>query len=108
MGDGTYDDALKTLTEKFLRDGVIGTPEECAERIAFHRETIDPSEIVGIGQVGTMPVASAERSIRLLAEKVLPRFDDVRVRAENDPWTGRGRSEEPRAAAAARRQKEPV
>jgi alkanesulfonate monooxygenase SsuD/methylene tetrahydromethanopterin reductase-like flavin-dependent oxidoreductase (luciferase family) len=108
MGDGTYDDALKTLTEKFLRDGVIGTPEECAERIAYHRETIDPSEIVGIAQVGTMPVEAAERSLRLLADKVLPRFDDVRVRAENDPWTGRGRADARRAVAAAGREKEPV
>ena len=25
--------------------------------------------------------------MRLFAEKVMPRFDDIRVRAENDPWT---------------------
>jgi hypothetical protein len=28
--------------------------------------------------------------MRLYAERVVPRFDDIRVRAENDPWTGRG------------------
>ena len=108
MGDGTYDDALKTLTEKFLRDGVIGTPEECAERVAFHRETVNPSEIVAIAQVGTMPLEAAERSMRLYAEQVLPRFDDVRVRAENDPWTGRGHAEAPRAASPRGLEKEPV
>jgi hypothetical protein len=90
FGSGTYENALSTLTTKFLRDGIIGTPEECAERVAAHRETIDPSELVTLCGVGTMPKDLAERSMRLYAEKVVPRFDDIRMRAENDPWTGRG------------------
>jgi alkanesulfonate monooxygenase SsuD/methylene tetrahydromethanopterin reductase-like flavin-dependent oxidoreductase (luciferase family) len=90
FGSGTYDSAVQTLTTKFLRDGIIGTPDECAERIAEHRQTIDPSELVVLNGVGTMPVDVAERSMRLYAEQVVPRFDDIRVRAENDPWTGRG------------------
>ena len=94
FGSGTYDDALETLTTKFLRDGIIGTPEECAERVAAHRETINPSELVVLNGGGDDAQGKAERSMRLYAEKVVPRFDDIRVRAENDPWTGRG---EPRA-----------
>ncbi len=94
FGSGTYDDALETLTTKFLRDGIIGTPEECAEKIAAHRELVNPSELVVLTGVGTMPNDKTERSMRLYAETVVPRFDDIRVRAENDPWTGRG---EPRA-----------
>jgi alkanesulfonate monooxygenase SsuD/methylene tetrahydromethanopterin reductase-like flavin-dependent oxidoreductase (luciferase family) len=90
FGSGGYDDALETLTTKFLRDGIIGTPEECAERVAAHRETINPSELVTLAGVGTMPKDKAEKAMRLYAEKVVPRFDDIRVRAENDPWTGRG------------------
>jgi alkanesulfonate monooxygenase SsuD/methylene tetrahydromethanopterin reductase-like flavin-dependent oxidoreductase (luciferase family) len=95
FGSGTYEDALEGLTTKFLRDGIIGTPEECAEKIAAHRETIDPSELVTLTAVGTMPKGKAEQSMRLYAEKVVPRFDDIRVRAENDPWTGRGEAQEP-------------
>jgi alkanesulfonate monooxygenase SsuD/methylene tetrahydromethanopterin reductase-like flavin-dependent oxidoreductase (luciferase family) len=90
FGSGSYENAVETLTTKFLRDGIIGTPEECAERVAAHRETINPSELVVLNAVGTMPREVGERSMRLYAEKVVPRFDDIRVRAENDPWTGRG------------------
>lgn len=103
FGSGTYEDALSTLTTKFLRDGVIGTPEECAERIAAHRETINPSELVVLSGVGTMPKETAERSMRLYAEKVVPRFDDIRVRAENDPWTGRGEGDSTNGAVTRRR-----
>jgi alkanesulfonate monooxygenase SsuD/methylene tetrahydromethanopterin reductase-like flavin-dependent oxidoreductase (luciferase family) len=90
FGSGTYEDALETLTTKFLRDGIIGTPEECAERVAEHRGTINPSELVVLNGVGTMPVDVAEKSMRLYCEKVVPRFDDIRVRAEDDAFTGRG------------------
>jgi alkanesulfonate monooxygenase SsuD/methylene tetrahydromethanopterin reductase-like flavin-dependent oxidoreductase (luciferase family) len=87
FGSGTKESAVETLTTKFLRDGIIGTPEQCAERIAAHRQTVNPSELVVLNGVGTMPSDVAERSMRLFSEKVMPRFDDVRVRAENDPWT---------------------
>jgi alkanesulfonate monooxygenase SsuD/methylene tetrahydromethanopterin reductase-like flavin-dependent oxidoreductase (luciferase family) len=87
FGSGTKESAVETLTTKFLRDGIIGTPEECAERIAAHRQTVNPSELVVLNGVGTMPADVAERSMRLFSEKVMPRFDDIRVRAENDPWT---------------------
>jgi alkanesulfonate monooxygenase SsuD/methylene tetrahydromethanopterin reductase-like flavin-dependent oxidoreductase (luciferase family) len=92
MGDGSKQSALVTLTEKFLRDGIFGTPEECAEKVAAHRETINPSEIVTLTSLGTMSAEKSEKSLRLYAEKVIPRFDDIRVRAESDPWTGRGAS----------------
>ena len=32
FGSGTYEDALNTLTKKWLPDGIVGTPEECAVR----------------------------------------------------------------------------
>jgi alkanesulfonate monooxygenase SsuD/methylene tetrahydromethanopterin reductase-like flavin-dependent oxidoreductase (luciferase family) len=104
FGSGAYEDALETLTTKFLRDGIIGTPEECAERVASHRETVNPSELVVLSGVGTIPKDIAEKSMRLYAEKVVPRFDDIRLRAENEAWTGRGDQELPAPA----RVKEPV
>lgn len=108
FGSGGYQDALETLTTKFLRDGIIGTPEECAERIAEHRHTINPSELVVLNAVGTMPKDVAERSMRLFAEKVMPRFDDIRVRAENDPFTGRGGAQHSANGAGGRRMQTPT
>lgn len=108
FGSGGYQDALETLTTKFLRDGIIGTPEECAERIAEHRQTINPSELVVLNAVGTMPKDAAERSMRLFAEKVMPRFDDVRVRAENDPFTGRGGPQDSANGDGGRRKQTPT
>jgi alkanesulfonate monooxygenase SsuD/methylene tetrahydromethanopterin reductase-like flavin-dependent oxidoreductase (luciferase family) len=87
FGSGSYESALETLTMKFLRDGIIGTPEECADRVAEHYRTIKPSELVLLNAVGTMPKEVGEKAMRLFSEKVMPRFDDVRVRAETDPWT---------------------
>ncbi len=108
FGSGTYEDALETLTTKFLREGIIGTPEECAEKVAAHRETVNPSEFVVLNAVGTMPKDVAEKSMRLYAEKVVPRFDDIRIRAENDPWTGRGEPQPTDGAGPRPRRKERV
>ena len=69
FGSGTKESAVETLTTKFLRDGIIGTPEQCAERVAAHRQTINPSELVVLNGVGTMPADVAERSMRLFCRE---------------------------------------
>jgi alkanesulfonate monooxygenase SsuD/methylene tetrahydromethanopterin reductase-like flavin-dependent oxidoreductase (luciferase family) len=48
FGSGTKEDALERLTAKYLREGVIGTPEQCIEQIERHYKTIQPSELVAI------------------------------------------------------------
>jgi alkanesulfonate monooxygenase SsuD/methylene tetrahydromethanopterin reductase-like flavin-dependent oxidoreductase (luciferase family) len=78
FGSGTPDDAVETLTTKFMRDGIIGTPEECAEQVAAHYDIVRPSEFVVLNGYGTMPVEKARRSMELYAEKVIPRFDHLR------------------------------
>jgi alkanesulfonate monooxygenase SsuD/methylene tetrahydromethanopterin reductase-like flavin-dependent oxidoreductase (luciferase family) len=87
FGDGSYADALQTLTTKWLRDGIFGTPQECAEKVAAHRNAMDPSELALLTGFGTMPMEAAEKSMHLFAEQVMPRFDDIRTRAGADPWT---------------------
>ena len=78
-GSGTEEDAYETLVTKFLRDGIIGTPDQCAERVAGHYEAVRPSELVALNTFGgTTTTEQTERSLRLYAEKVLPRFDDIR------------------------------
>lgn len=75
-GDGTAEGAQKTLTAKFMREGVWGSPEECAEKVAAHLESVHPSELVLLSAIGSMTAAQAEKSFRLFAGKVIPRFAD--------------------------------
>jgi alkanesulfonate monooxygenase SsuD/methylene tetrahydromethanopterin reductase-like flavin-dependent oxidoreductase (luciferase family) len=77
-GDGTADSARQTLVNKFLNEGIVGTPEQCAERVAYHHESVDPSELVTLSIVGSMPAATAEKSLRLYSEKVLPKVAHLR------------------------------
>ncbi len=77
-GSGTVDDAYGTLVTKMLRDGIYGTPEQCAERVMAIHEAVQPSELVVLNCFGTMSTAQTEKSLRLYAEKVVPRFADLR------------------------------
>ena len=72
-----------------------------------------PAELTTAGAVACKSSKEvAEKSMRLYTEKVVPRFDDIRVRAENDPYTGRGEpqpSTDGKAAPhAPHKEKEPV
>ncbi len=76
FGSGTYEDAVDVLTTKFVGEGIVGTPEQCLEKVIAHYETIEPSELVVVNSTGAMPAQFAERSMRLFAEKVMPRAAD--------------------------------
>jgi alkanesulfonate monooxygenase SsuD/methylene tetrahydromethanopterin reductase-like flavin-dependent oxidoreductase (luciferase family) len=78
FGSGTPEDALSTLTSKFLNDGIVGTPQQCAEKLVFHHESLDPSEIVVVGSAGSMSGAEIEKSVRLYAEQALPLVEHLR------------------------------
>jgi alkanesulfonate monooxygenase SsuD/methylene tetrahydromethanopterin reductase-like flavin-dependent oxidoreductase (luciferase family) len=73
FGSGTYEDAVDTLTTKFVKEGLVGTPEQCLEKVIAHYETINPSEMVVVCSGGSAPADFTERSMRLFAEKVMPR-----------------------------------
>ncbi len=77
-GDGTAENARDMLTEKLLRDAVWGTPEQCAEKIQHSYDLLQPSEFVVFTGLGNMTFEQSERSMRLFAEKVMPRFDHLR------------------------------
>lgn len=76
FGSGTRESTIETLTTKFRRDAVWGTPEQCAERVAAHRDMLGISELVCITSFGTMSAAQSEKSMRLFAENVIGRFSD--------------------------------
>jgi hypothetical protein len=73
LGSGTYDDAVKTLTDKFRDVGLVGSPDQCVDKLMHHIETIDPAEVVVVSGPGSINGAEAETVMRLYAEKVLPR-----------------------------------
>jgi alkanesulfonate monooxygenase SsuD/methylene tetrahydromethanopterin reductase-like flavin-dependent oxidoreductase (luciferase family) len=77
-GDGTAENAQQMLTEKLLRDAVWGTPEQCAEKIQAAYDLLQPSEFVVFLGLGSMTSAQSEKSMRLFAEKVMPRLGHLR------------------------------
>ncbi len=77
-GDGTAQNAKEMLTNKLLRDAIWGTPDECVERIMSIRQTLNPSELVVFLGLGSMTGEQAESSMRLFAEKVMPRVTNLR------------------------------
>lgn len=78
FGSGSSESAVKTLTDKFLDVGVVGTPEQCAEKIVYHHETMNPQELVFVSGAGSMNGEQAEKSLRLLAEQAIPLVEHVR------------------------------
>jgi alkanesulfonate monooxygenase SsuD/methylene tetrahydromethanopterin reductase-like flavin-dependent oxidoreductase (luciferase family) len=79
MGDGTREDGVQLLTNKFMEVGLVGTPQECLEKAMWHHETMNPQEIVVVSGQGNQRGAEAGPSLRLLAEKVVPELQKVKV-----------------------------
>jgi alkanesulfonate monooxygenase SsuD/methylene tetrahydromethanopterin reductase-like flavin-dependent oxidoreductase (luciferase family) len=73
FGDGSTEDARRVLTDKLLHDGIWGTPEQCVEKIMDDLRRLGPQELVALCGVGSQSAQVQERSLRLYAEKVLPR-----------------------------------
>ena len=78
FGDGTAEDAMNTLTEKLIRDAIWGTPEQCVDRVIDIHERLNPSQFILLSGLGTMTAAQQESSMRLFAEKVLPKVAHLR------------------------------
>ncbi len=78
LGDGTAENAREMLTTKLLRDAIWGTPGQCAEKIQAACDLLHPSEFVGFLGLGSMTTAQAEKSMRLFAQKCLPRLQHLR------------------------------
>jgi alkanesulfonate monooxygenase SsuD/methylene tetrahydromethanopterin reductase-like flavin-dependent oxidoreductase (luciferase family) len=97
-GSGTVEDAYATLVTKMLRDAIYGTPDQCAERVMAHYEKVRPSELVALNCFATMTTEQSEKSLRLYAEKVVPRFADLR---KDEEAPARSRAKEPVGAHAA-------
>ncbi|OCB27237.1 LLM class flavin-dependent oxidoreductase [Mycobacterium intracellulare] len=97
LGDAAHWDGIKGYEYQLeqAKNGLIGnmdlhlvgTPEQCIERVQRLREITNCREIVGLFHFGGMSIETAEKSMRLFAEGVMP--------------TIRAMDAEPRAAATA-------
>ena len=65
------------VREFFLNLQVWGTPEQCLEKIERIHERVGHGSYVAVFSYGGMPYADAEASMRLFAEKVMPRLKQI-------------------------------
>ena len=82
-------DTLRRAWAELTEGGrfVIGSPQTCAALIAEHVERLGVDEVICRVQWPGMPQRDALRSLRLLAEEVLPA---VHARATHPPAAARG------------------
>ncbi len=76
--------AVKALSPEVRREGyvrshVCGTPDQCFERLQKLQEFLGISEFTLTFKYGDMPYETADRSLKLFAEKVLPRLHEIEV-----------------------------
>jgi len=55
---------------------IVGTPEDCSERVKEYRERLGATHLICRVQAPGMTQDQVLRTIRLLGERVLPRFKD--------------------------------
>ncbi len=65
-------DAKLASRAGFSETQIMGTPEQCLEKLRYVKEVANVSEFIGVFLFGGLPVDTAEASMRLFAEKVLP------------------------------------
>ena len=65
------------VREFFMNLQVWGTPEQCLEKIERIHERVGHGSYVAVFSYGGMPYADAEASMRLFAEKVMPRLKEI-------------------------------
>ncbi len=71
--------------EVMARPQAWGTPDQVFERLVYAQRMTDAEEFVVSFRFGTMPVETAERSMRLFAEEVLPRLHAYQAGFNVDP-----------------------
>ena len=58
--------------ETYPETQIWGSPQRCLDRLAEIHSTLDPAEVIVCFKFGSLPHTTAEKSMRLFAEKVLP------------------------------------
>jgi alkanesulfonate monooxygenase SsuD/methylene tetrahydromethanopterin reductase-like flavin-dependent oxidoreductase (luciferase family) len=67
---------LLALSEEQAIDqaAIVGDPEEVVDGIRLHHEALGVTSFMGAFSRGGLPQEKVRRSLRLFAEKVIPRF----------------------------------
>jgi alkanesulfonate monooxygenase SsuD/methylene tetrahydromethanopterin reductase-like flavin-dependent oxidoreductase (luciferase family) len=61
----------------YLQNNVWGTPQACIEKLELINSMMGADDFVAVFSYGSMPVEKAEASMRLFAEKVLPKVQGM-------------------------------
>jgi alkanesulfonate monooxygenase SsuD/methylene tetrahydromethanopterin reductase-like flavin-dependent oxidoreductase (luciferase family) len=61
----------------FLKDHPVGTPDQVIKQTRHLAETFGASEIMFIFKYGAIPMAEAEKSMRLFAKEVIPALREI-------------------------------
>jgi alkanesulfonate monooxygenase SsuD/methylene tetrahydromethanopterin reductase-like flavin-dependent oxidoreductase (luciferase family) len=69
------------VSDFFLNLQVWGTPQQCYEKIVDIRSRVGAETFVGVFSYAGMPIAEAERSMRLFAQEVMPQLQRLPVGA---------------------------
>jgi alkanesulfonate monooxygenase SsuD/methylene tetrahydromethanopterin reductase-like flavin-dependent oxidoreductase (luciferase family) len=77
LGEEDTAKLAEDLTARFTELNVIGTPQQCLERLLGIQGLVGAGHFILVFKYGAMPGASAERSMRLFAERVLPDLQAV-------------------------------
>ena len=64
---------------KIETGSVVGTPEQCIEKLRRAQATTTPAQMFGFLRFGGMPLEKAQRSMELFAKEVLPEVHKMQV-----------------------------
>jgi alkanesulfonate monooxygenase SsuD/methylene tetrahydromethanopterin reductase-like flavin-dependent oxidoreductase (luciferase family) len=66
-----------SVAQTVLNDAMIGTPEQCVQKVREVNELMGPAEVVAVSAYGAMPAEDAEKSLRLFAAEALPEIQKI-------------------------------
>ncbi|WP_072801673.1 LLM class flavin-dependent oxidoreductase [Rhodococcoides yunnanense] len=67
------------MAKTYLDNHIWGTPAQCLDKIRSLSDRFHPEEFMLVFKYGSMSIETAERSLRLFAEKVLPAAQAIEV-----------------------------
>jgi alkanesulfonate monooxygenase SsuD/methylene tetrahydromethanopterin reductase-like flavin-dependent oxidoreductase (luciferase family) len=77
LGGSSMAEVTLGSKQRILREAVVGSPEECLEKIAQCNEMMRPQEIALVATPGSIPKHLAAESISLFSEAVLPKAQRI-------------------------------
>ena len=70
---------LDLMAERYIKDHIWGTPDECIAKIRKLSDAFHPEEYMLVFRYGSMPKELADASLQLFAEEVLPAVHEIPI-----------------------------